>query len=142
MNMSFFKLLNISENSKKRKPFILTVPNLDDFENPRTIINPSELKDWLNDLPLANQNVAIKDILTEIQLINRYPKKLPPRKKLIEKFEHSHKVLFLIVLLPSSYIITTYVYYYHLFVAMIIAQKSRLGQQMFSGALKRHLSSP
>ncbi len=94
MNMSFFK--NIMTKPKKRRQFKLTVPNLDDFENPRTIINPSELKRWLNDLPLANQNVAIKDILTEIQLINRYPKKIAHRKKLIEKFDHSHKVLFLI----------------------------------------------
>jgi len=89
--MFFFK-----NKKKKATKYKLTVPPQDDFENPRTIIDPSELESWLSNLPLANQCVAIKDILTELKLINRYPKKIPQRKKLIEKFEHSHQTFFLI----------------------------------------------
>ena len=86
--MSFLKT-----QKSKALQFTLTVPKIDSFNNPRTITTPAQLESWLNDLPLANRNIAVKEILDTIHLINRHPGKIQHRTELIDKFDNSYEIL-------------------------------------------------
>ncbi|MCP3670788.1 MAG: hypothetical protein GY814_10215 [Gammaproteobacteria bacterium] len=69
--------------SVEKNTIRLTTPATDVRPNPDTIIKPHDLRAWVDDLPYANPLGTAQAVLSSLKQLNRHPKKIPQRTKLM-----------------------------------------------------------
>ncbi|OQX48438.1 MAG: hypothetical protein B0D87_05710, partial [Candidatus Sedimenticola endophacoides] len=66
----------------------LTVPTIAHVENPNTITSPDELREWMDELPIANPLLTAENLLLSLQLLNRHPGALSELPELLSLYLH------------------------------------------------------
>ncbi|MEW7976806.1 MAG: hypothetical protein AB2814_05005 [Candidatus Sedimenticola endophacoides] len=58
------------------------------MENPNTITSPDELREWMDELPIANPLLTAENLLLSLQLLNRHPGALSELPELLSLYLH------------------------------------------------------